>query len=442
MIHRTQSRLLLLLAALWVVGGCAAQPLSSSAGKGESDSLAGEVLAAQDAAIEASSPDLVVLSGSGTVDYETDETLTPEQEKLLLDYMNLYYQSLADLNAGDPTPLFSPGAADQALARESAWRTTIEVRSVQPVDLSLTAFFYRLTCTAISINSDGDLSVSVREYAIQNFAAYPGVDSESHNVMHRFTLTQTAQGWRLAAHSQMDSANRLALGSMMRWGSRGGSSGDIDADTYLAERLEEVLAYHTDNLAERARQATAYNLSAGPALVWQYDYDREAAVAYALGWVETRNTGDWPSYDRLGGNCANYTSQCLLAGGIPMDHYGTDQWKWYGSSPNTAQAAAGRSGSWSAVTQFYNYAAGNSGYGLVADADASYAAGEPGDLIQLGYEDDWRHVVIIADVLRDENGKAIDYLICSNTADLRSFPVSTYMYPRHRLIKIYGWNGF
>ena len=160
-----------------------------------------------------------------------------------------------------------------------------------------------------------------------------------------------------------------------------------------------------------------------------------------MAWVEARNSASWPSYDRNGGNCANYTSQCMLAGGIPMDYFGTSQWKWFGSTPNTAQAATGRSGAWSGVNEFYSYVTGNTGYGLVAEANANYAAGEPGDLIQLGYDDDWRHVVIITEVIRDGDGKAVDYLVNSNTADLRSYPVSAYIYPQHRLIKIYGWNG-
>jgi hypothetical protein len=78
---------------------------------------------------------------------------------------------------------------------------------------------------------------------------------------------------------------------------------------------------------------------------------------------------------------------------------------------------------------------------MVAEADANFWSGEPGDLIQLGYEGRWRHIVIITDVIKDRNGNTVDYLINSNTADQRRFPVSAYLYPQQRLIKIYGWNG-
>ena len=49
-------------------------------------------------------------------------------------------------------------------------------------------------------------------------------------------------------------------------------------------------------------------------------------------------------------------------------------------------------------------------------------------------------VIVILDVIRDENGLPIDYLLCSNTADLRNFPASAYYYTNRQLTKIIGWN--
>ena len=40
----------------------------------------------------------------------------------------------------------------------------------------------------------------------------------------------------------------------------------------------------------------------------------------------------------------------------------------------------------------------------------------------------------------DENGNVVDYLLCSNTADLRNFPASAYYYTNRQLIRIIGWN--
>ncbi len=40
-----------------------------------------------------------------------------------------------------------------------------------------------------------------------------------------------------------------------------------------------------------------------------------------------------------------------------------------------------------------------------------------------------------------EDGTVSDYLIHSNTADVKNFPASAYMLPCQSLTKIYGWNG-
>lgn len=84
----------------------------------------------------------------------------------------------------------------------------------------------------------------------------------------------------------------------------------------------------------------------------------------------------------------------------------------------------------------------NAGYGLIASADAPYYSGQPGDLLHLGPEEgDWRHTVLITDVITDASGQTVDYLVHSNTADLTDFPASAYPYACQRLIKIYGSNS-
>jgi len=47
---------------------------------------------------------------------------------------------------------------------------------------------------------------------------------------------------------------------------------------------------------------------------------------YAMTWVDPveviRNEDDYTAYDDYDGNCNNFISQCLVAGGIPMDYFG------------------------------------------------------------------------------------------------------------------------
>lgn len=158
-------------------------------------------------------------------------------------------------------------------------------------------------------------------------------------------------------------------------------------------------------------------------------YDREAAVAYARRWAGERNS-EWPEYDRYGGNCMNFVSQTINAGGVPMDTTGS-VWYWFGNGNRTA--------SWSGVNYFVSYVQANTGSGLVGDAAAPYYTGEPGDVIAMG-NDHFRHIVMISEVLTDESGNTVDYLICSNTGDLCDFPAGAYFYTYQQIIKIHGWN--
>lgn len=142
---------------------------------------------------------------------------------------------------------------------------------------------------------------------------------------------------------------------------------------------------------------------------------------------------EWADFSSSGGNCQNYVSQCLLAGGIPVDPYGDAVWT-YGSGEYQ------RSTSWAGVISFLRYARNNTGFGLVSLPDAPYYSGQPGDLIQMGTEESWHHVVIIRDVVTDEAGNPIDYLINSNTNDMSSYPASLYGYPVFSLTRVIGWN--
>lgn len=62
-------------------------------------------------------------------------------------------------------------------------------------------------------------------------------------------------------------------------------------------------------------------------------------------------------------------------------------------------------------------------------------------MIQMGFPGSWNHAVLIGSVVRDEQGRTVDYLIYSNTSDVKNFPVSAYPIPRQSLTKIYGWRS-
>ena len=372
-------------------------------------------------------------AGTGTITYaESTDQLEAAQEQLLLDFMHFYYGALAGLAVGDPSEMFAPGARDQAEISRLLLEAMVEIRAMQNTDLTLTGYAFALDIQAVSELETGDLLVRVLEDFTQNFAAFPGVDSKGFGVLHFFTLTQTSEGWRLVAHRQADRLYGTVTGRRNTATGRA----DLSVDE-VRSRREVWLAGARDAAQSRAAQGSL------PDPLPHYDnpYDRTAAADYARRWATAARSPDWAVYDRLGGNCQNFVSQAIFAGGIPMDYTAPAQWKWFGDTPNPSFTASGRAPAWTGVNEFLSYAQNNAGFGMVALADAPFYSGELGDVIHLGVHGEWRHTVLITQTVADARGNTVDYLIASNTANLLDFPVSAYHYQEQMLIQILGWNG-
>ena len=364
--------------------------------------------------------------------------LNQEQRELLLGYFHSWYGSLARLETGSLEEHFA--LAGQEERDEATLDYLIGVRKAQRTDLSLADYAYTLDCVEAADQEDGSLEVFLRLDDTQNFSAHPQVDSRTFGAEHLFVLEKGEAGWRIRSHRQLGS-----LGWMLSAGEgEAVAVGEGPADWWEQEEPGWDYYGRSLELQERAREYTALRGTEAPipALEAGNPYDRRAAVEYARQWVGRRSE-DWPAYDLYGGNCQNFVSQCLAAGGIPMDTAGDHIWKWYGESPSVTAGAWGRSASWSAVGDFREYAAGNAGgWGLQAGVDAPYFSGEPGDVLQLGpAPGDLRHAVLITGVVADGEGRTVDYLVASNTADLVDFPAGAYPYPYQSLIRIWGWNG-
>ncbi len=122
----------------------------------------------------------------------------------------------------------------------------------------------------------------------------------------------------------------------------------------------------------------------------QNNYLREKAVKYAIDYALTPNPSFkyFEVFENAGGDCTNFVSQCLLAGGAPMT-YGTEYAWWYNKSNTSTTANDSWSVAWAVahslywtlkVNQQYNYKGAK---GLeVADVNILV----PGDLIF--YEDE------------------------------------------------------
>ena len=63
--------------------------------------------------------------------------MTVGQELLLLDFMDCYYQSIADLQVIDPAVLFAD--SEETLYHKNIWHGLCVIRKLSPIDLTMTS---------------------------------------------------------------------------------------------------------------------------------------------------------------------------------------------------------------------------------------------------------------------------------------------------------------
>jgi len=156
-------------------------------------------------------------------------------------------------------------------------------------------------------------------------------------------------------------------------------------------------------------------------------YDREAAVAYARQWALSRNPRYY-DYDPLGGDCTNFASQCIHAGGGVMNYKPT--FGWYYNSAND------HSPSWTGVEYLYNFLTRRTGIGPVGrEVDISRV--QPGDISQFaGTSAHFSHTQVIVEV--GTRSSLDDILVCAHTYDSLDRPLSSYDFLKLRFIHIEG----
>ena len=155
-------------------------------------------------------------------------------------------------------------------------------------------------------------------------------------------------------------------------------------------------------------------------------YDRKKAVEYAYKWWNKRNPSFF-NYDYYGGDCTNFISQCLLAGGINMDSSSKMGW-YYNNSYD-------RSYSWTGVNEFFKFSVNNSGMFGPKVKKVTVKEVEVGDIVQLvQYGEVFHHNLLITKIVGENVYENI--LLTCHTFDVKDKKLSDYVIKDIRFLKV------
>ena len=141
-------------------------------------------------------------------------------------------------------------------------------------------------------------------------------------------------------------------------------------------------------------------------------YNRLAAVNYARKWALGRNP-QFPNYGGGGGggDCSNFISQCLNAGGWPMvDGWNRDKFAWWAEKDETSRT-------WSSAQWFGGYI-GGSGIAKPCERDQLVL----GDIVTIVLNEHIDHAMMITQVKYLPSGRAPLY--CGHSTDRLDYPLA------------------
>jgi hypothetical protein len=155
------------------------------------------------------------------------------------------------------------------------------------------------------------------------------------------------------------------------------------------------------------------------------DYDKFSAVNYAKEWAYRRNP-KYFNFDRLGGDCTNFVSQCIFSGTDTMNF--TPITGWYYKSLND------RAPAWTGVNELFSFLINNKGFGPIGEI-IPFSSVNIGDIVQLySNQKGYFHCAIVSEVT------PFGVYVCSHTRDALNYPLIYFYYESLRFVRIIGVN--
>ncbi len=367
---------------------------------------------------------------------EIEDDIDKDLEKKIIEYMDKYFKAMTTLKDIDMTYLFDDDSFEESYIHQTAISTLVNIRKLEKNDMKINNAKYDIIYKEINVDND-ITTVTFLENDYLHFNFMGDIESKVYDIENTIVLKKINNSYKILKLRKVQDfyvmiTNKYEIGKTKKKATK-----ELDKikSEYISDYKKQLKILEMDKKKYLSGEDK-------PLKKCDNNYNRKAALKYAKKYVINKNP-KWMDYASVGGNCQNYASQVIYAGGVPMDVTGNSelQWKHYDSKLDPSSTKTGRSSSWTTVPYFYEYAKNNQGYGLCSVVDINPFYAEAGDVGQVGYDGNYRHSVVIIGNIKDENGKVIDLLINSNSVNLENYPLSGYVYPYKRIIKIFGWNN-
>ena len=157
-------------------------------------------------------------------------------------------------------------------------------------------------------------------------------------------------------------------------------------------------------------------------------YDHAAAVAYAHKWAYGRNPAFY-DYEKIGGDCTNFASQCIYAGSGIMNF--TPTFGWYYINANRKAPA------WTGVPYLHQFLTRTGSSVGPAARETDIEALLPGDILQLSFTgEEFQHSPVVVSVGSPATPENV--LLAAHSYDADNRPLATYEYKKVRFLHITG----
>lgn len=374
--------------------------------------------------ISAISVFIMIISSVGLSSFAKDinpNALTEEEiiYNTIYEYTKLKYDILSDLCYNNDIENFMSNKCEE----DDILKIIVAHRTMQLTDLTFNKNDITISINDLNVTFDKEnncYNVNYSDYVkymlnIESNGIYSEEINEHHMILdsdYKIINDSYDDSFKEEYESLRDSGESVEL-----------VSSEILANSRLrVEQTKQIINSNISSIlnGEVIEEKVVTPIDSPNASFSRHAYNRNKAQSYAYTYALKPNS-NYMNMESAGGNCTNFTSQCLKAGGIKHDYTGNYVWYYDSSSKRTA--------SWSYANDFRKYYKNNVGSGSIKGLNAktcTFKETRQGDLIQRVSAGKASHTMFIDDCYCDKWGfddpwkNKIDLFICQNSTSSSS----------------------